>query len=240
LLAGTKKALQRGAYPLLKLPQRNKEQTMNRNPIWWSIAQITVVCIGCGEDVAPQDLGKISEAAKPPETKTEAPVDIFAAPANPGSDPTYGQPSSPQNDGAGAASAPANTYGQGAPIVLKSEVDNPDLVKAQGGVGKRGQGYGGGIITEPVRQRFVLQDRITFLNMLNTLKVYRAENNDKNPATIQEFIDKIVTPSGLTLPELPAGHFYVYDPQAPANDLESVLLVDQTQSAPPAQAGSGR
>jgi hypothetical protein len=210
---------------------------MNRNSIFGSITLITVLCVGCGEDVAPQDLSKISEAAKPPEAKVETPSDLV------GVTPDGAQSSAPAPPDANAAAGPTNTYGQGAPIVLKSEVDNPDLVKAQGGVGKRGQGYGGGIITEPVRQRFVIQDRITFMNMLNTLKVYRAENNDKNPTSIQEFIDKIVTPSGLTLPELPAGHFYVYDPQAPANDLESVLLVDQTQSTPPAQpqqSGYGR
>ena len=34
--------------------------------------------------------------------------------------------------------------------------------KAEAGVGKKGQGYGGGIITEPVHQYFIGKDRITF------------------------------------------------------------------------------
>src|SRR5262245_53949043 len=43
-----------------------------------------------------------------------------------------------------------------------SQESDPTLDKAQAGVGKQGQGYGGGLITEPVHQYFNARDRITF------------------------------------------------------------------------------
>jgi hypothetical protein len=193
---------------------------------------------GCAEDVSTAELTKLSATATKPKQE-EKPADTSATAPAPepsdtqdagNADASTGSTSNGYGGyGAVGPGAPQDeTYGQGAPIKLKSEVDNPDLAKAEGGVGKRGQGYGGGIITEPIRQRFVLEDRIKFMNMQNTLKFYRAEHNDRNPPTIQEFVEKIVTESGLTLPELPPGHFYVYDPSA--KNLDEVLLVDQSQN----------
>ena len=188
---------------------------------WWCAAALAAFVLGCAEDIPQGELAKLKEATPKKQVEEKPPEDPFAAQSA-----AAGQASETPL-GYGGVAAADNTYGQGAPIKLKSEVDSESLVQAEGGVGKRGQGYGGGIITEPIRQRFVLQDRITFLNMQNTLKAYRAENNNQNPPTIQEYIDKIVTPSGVTLPELSPGQFYVYDPTA--TNLDDVLLVDQTQ-----------
>jgi hypothetical protein len=61
--------------------------------------------------------------------------------------------------------------------------------------------------------------------MQNTLKTYRALNNDKNPPTIEEFDREILKATGITLTELSPGQYYVYDPDA--KDIEQVLLVAQ-------------
>ena len=218
---------------------------MIRQQTWWCVAALALFMGGCAEDVPMQELGKLNELTPKPQEEEKPPEDPFAMSSSPdqsaatdtsqadqsttgpsggyGGNGAYGG-----NGGYGSVGPKDESYGQGAPIKLKSEVDNPELAKAEGGVGKRGQGYGGGIITEPVRQYFILQDRIKFINMQNTLKIYRAEHNNQNPPTIQEFVDKILTESGVVLPELSPGQFYVYDPSA--KDLEGVLLVDQTQS----------
>jgi hypothetical protein len=219
---------------------------MNRPIAWCVVTGFCLVVAGCADDVSSSDLGKLAELTPKPKTEsteqTGGAGDASTEP-DPATDATTEQDNSTGGGGyggggggyggggggyGGGGGAADQTYGQGAPIKLKSEVDNQDLAQAEGGVGRRGQGYGGGIVTEPIRQRFILQDRITFMNMQNTLKIYRAEHNDQNPQTIQEFVDEIVTPSGLTLPELPRGHFYVYDPSA--KGLEDILLVDQTQT----------
>lgn len=201
----------------------------------WCAAALAAFLVGCAEDVSTQELGKLKTIAPKPKEEKKEPDDPFnlgqgneQPPANETAQPDPSNTAPPAGGGYGAPPAKDETYGQGAAIKLKSEVDNPELAKAEGGVGKRGQGYGGGIITEPVRQYFILQDRIKFINMQNTLKVYRAEHNNQNPPTIQEFVDQILTPSGVVLPELSPGQFYVYDPSA--KELEGVLLVDQSQS----------
>jgi hypothetical protein len=200
---------------------------------------LAVFVVGCGEDVSTQDISKLTNITSQQPKKEENQINPSDFPS-PSGDPSSADPSAappqsaPQQSasigygGVSQPAAPDETYGQGAPIKLKSQVDNPDLAKAEGGVGKRGQGYGGGIITEPIRQRFIIEDRIKFMNMQNTLKIYKAGNNDKNPATVKQFIDEIVTATGITLPELPRGHFYVYDPSA--KNIDDILWVDQSQT----------
>jgi hypothetical protein len=68
------------------------------------------------------------------------------------------------------------------------------------------------VISEPIRQKFRIEQRIVFLNVKHALDLFRAEN-DRLPASHEEFMTKIVQEQGLTLPELPAGERYVYDPE---------------------------
>lgn len=54
-------------------------------------------------------------------------------------------------------------------------------------MGKKGRGYGGGIITEPVRQYFIGQDRITFeIQIPEGMKLFQAEHN-RYPKDMAEF-----------------------------------------------------
>jgi len=84
---------------------------------------------------------------------------------------------------------------------------------AEVGVGKKGRGYGGGIVSEPIRQKFRIEQRIVFLQVQKALNEFKAFN-DRLPKSHEEFMTAIVAEYGLQLPELPQGERYVYDPQA--------------------------
>lgn len=87
-----------------------------------------------------------------------------------------------------------------------------ERVVAEAGVGKKGRNYGGGVITEPVKQYFQISQRIHFTNMEHAMKLYRAEHG-KLPQSHDEFMEKIIKPNGIELPELPSGQRYVFDPK---------------------------
>jgi hypothetical protein len=162
-------------------------------------------------------------AGASPDAASEQPADDgFGAP--PETTPPGQGSDGATGPGNAAAGPPANTFGHGAPILLKSDVSQADVMVANGRIGRKGQGYGGGIITEPLSQYFQIQTRIEFITMKNTLKTgYRPYHDDKNPPTVEEFDREVLKPSGVTLPELSPGQFYVYDPSA--KDLDLVLTV---------------
>lgn len=83
---------------------------------------------------------------------------------------------------------------------------------AQAGVGKKGRNYGGGVITEPVKQYFQVSQRIHFMNMQKAMSLYKGEHGYL-PKTHEEFMDKIIKVNAIELPELPDGQRYVYDPK---------------------------
>jgi hypothetical protein len=87
-----------------------------------------------------------------------------------------------------------------------------DLDKATTGVGAQGRGYGLGIIATPVASYFAARQSIVFKiqipSGMNTFKAY----NNRFPKSAEEFTKEILDPANITLPELPAGEHYVYDP----------------------------
>jgi hypothetical protein len=90
----------------------------------------------------------------------------------------------------------------------------PERVVAAPGVGAKGRDYGGGIITEPVRQYWRQQEVIQFnINFTRGMNEYKALNDGKGPATHEEFMEQIAKPYGIKLPQLPPGEKYVYDPE---------------------------
>jgi hypothetical protein len=191
-----------------------KERTMKLQIIGCVV--LLALIAGCGEDVPQSDLSKLTRITSQEPKKEEAPTgDLF----------NTGQPADAGQTPQGGSAQPENTYGQGAPIVLYSDLANEEVTDAQGRVGKRGEGFGGGIYTEPIRVYFRSQDQITFIQMINNIKTYRALHNDQNPPTIEEFVKECLTASNITLSELPPGHKYAYDPSA--KDIEKVMNVVQ-------------
>jgi hypothetical protein len=163
-------------------------------------------------------------AGNPAAAPANNPDATNAQPANDGGQAAAGNPA------ARAAKAPPAkgiTVG-GQRLVLRSEVAGQELDPAKAGVGVKGQGYGGGIVTEPVRQYFLGQDRINLeIQYPKAIKEYRAFNNNKNPPTLEAFYNDILVPYGIALPELREGEFYVYDPKG--KEAEDMLLVAKQQ-----------
>jgi hypothetical protein len=108
-------------------------------------------------------------------------------------------------EAASETSAPASgAPGQGAEYSVKP---------AEVGVGVKGQGYGGGLVTEPIRTRFRVEERLNFDQVTYALKLFEASEG-RAPKSHEEFMEKIITANNISLPELPAGQSYVYDPEA--------------------------
>jgi len=100
---------------------------------------------------------------------------------------------------------------------------------AKVGVGKKGRGYGGGPITEPASQYWKVKERIAFdVQILSAMKLYKATNGNA-PKTHEEFMDKIIKPNQIKLPQLPAGRKYVYDPKT------EKLMVERMADEKPAE-----
>jgi hypothetical protein len=70
---------------------------------------------------------------------------------------------------------------------------------------------GGGIITEPLRQHFLIQHRIVFeISVKQAEQLYRAEHG-RMPRSHEEYITEIIEKNGIQLPELDSGWDYYYD-----------------------------
>jgi hypothetical protein len=83
--------------------------------------------------------------------------------------------------------------------------------KAAIGMGEKGRGYGGDMITEPVKAYWNARERLVLDQIQHAMNLYKASEGSA-PKSHQEFMDRIVKENHLQLPTLPTGHRYVYDP----------------------------
>jgi hypothetical protein len=89
-----------------------------------------------------------------------------------------------------------------------------ESVKAEVGVGEKGRGYGGGMITEPIHQYFAAKERIAFeIELPKAMQLYQA-THDKLPPSHEAFMRDIIEANQIKLPQLPEGHTYKYDPKS--------------------------
>ena len=101
------------------------------------------------------------------------------------------------------------------PAPPEPEAPPEDTVREEAdvGVGEKGSGYGGGIITTPVSVYWRTQEKIAYqIQIPQALQLFKA-NNGRAPESHEEFMEKIIGEQNIDLPELPAGHKYVYDPK---------------------------
>ena len=142
-----------------------------------------------------------------PQTSSSGPSPSAGGPPPPPPGATSLQaPPSPPEPAPQGGGVGGSTEGQ-----FQNEGGQFDREVAQVGVGKKGQNYGGGMISEPVRQYFRAQEQITFLTIHKNLRTFKALKN-RLPQSHEEFMKEIVEAGGLSLPELPAGARYRYDP----------------------------
>jgi len=131
-------------------------------------------------------------------------------------------------EGVGVVDMPQNPPEQAEPATKE---DNTILVKAETGVGSKGSSYekptGGpmDIIAVPISAGFRAKERISFLLIDDAMNKFKAEY-DRVPESHEEFMEKIVRPGGIMLPQLPPGEEYVYDPT------DGVLKVRKPKNAP--------
>lgn len=128
-----------------------------------------------------------------------------------------------------APATPASTD-TAAPAPNATPAPNTEKVVAGAGVGQKGQGYGGGIVTEPVHQYFTVKERLAFeVQLPKALQLYKAEHNNKGPATHAAFMKDIIEANSIQLPELPDGHRYQYDPKTETLMVERPADANQTE-----------
>lgn len=86
------------------------------------------------------------------------------------------------------------------------------MVKADVGVGKKGRGYGGGIVTAAVKARFTSEQALVFNAQIpHAMNLFQATNG-RFPKDHDEFMREIITANAIKLPELPPLDKYIYDP----------------------------
>lgn len=156
-------------------------------------------------------LGCEAKPVTPPATETPAapapaPVSPTVAPTAPAGEETPAQTPTPTETP--APSAPATPDGAATEPAADTE-----RVVAETGVGAKGRDYGGGVITEPVRQYFRAPQMVAFnVQIPHALQLWEATNG-RSPASHEEFMQEIITANQIKLPMLPPGEKYVYDPE---------------------------
>lgn len=90
----------------------------------------------------------------------------------------------------------------------------PKREVAKEGVGEKGRNYGGGLITEPASQYWKAKERIAFnIQIPKAMQLFKLTNGSA-PKSHDEFMEKIIEPGRIELPQLPPGRRYVYDPKS--------------------------
>jgi len=105
--------------------------------------------------------------------------------------------------------------------------------KAVPGVGEKGQGLGTGPVATPIAAGIRAEEKITFMQITTSMKLYRALNGHF-PKSHEEFMKEIIRANGIRLPELPPGQRYVYDAEKAAkmssyDPNDPPLLVERPQ-----------
>jgi hypothetical protein len=89
-----------------------------------------------------------------------------------------------------------------------------ERVVAEAGVGIQGQSLeSGSMITQPAKTYFSAKQNIVFIQVEQALQLYKA-STDSVPQSTEEFMEKVIQPNSIKLPELPRGHEYVFDAES--------------------------
>jgi hypothetical protein len=136
-----------------------------------------------------------------PDAPTKAPAGNQAAA------PSIAAPSAPASTAPNSPTPPAAA----SQVAEGSPADDGSTEKARRGVGEKGSGYGGGIITEPVREYWLLREATVFeIQIPHGINLFHAEHN-RFPKDMDEFKREILEPASIRLPELREGDKYIYD-----------------------------
>jgi hypothetical protein len=130
-------------------------------------------------------------------------------------------PSQPKQQQEPAPSQPSPSPQQPAANPPATPAPPMEQKKAEVGVGKKGRGYGQGVIATPAATLFAAKERLIFEDLIpHAMDIFKA-TEDRAPKTHEEFMEKIIKANDIRLPALPPGHSYKYDPA------QSQLMVEQ-------------
>ena len=110
------------------------------------------------------------------------------------------------------------------PVPVEEKEPETVRVKADVGMTEKGQYNDGGgekpmdIILVPVSQMFQVRERVALQEIQHAENLYKAEH-EKLPDTHEAYMRDVL--QGMTLPKLPDGHQFVYDPK------EQQLMVEK-------------
>jgi hypothetical protein len=118
----------------------------------------------------------------------------------------------PAEQAADTGKAPANTTAAEAEVTVGTPSNDPNVetVAAKRGVGAQGRYEGSGMVITPIKAYFLTKQRTELeIKIPQALTLYKAEHGHF-PKTLDDFMRDIIQFNQIKLPELPAGHRYVY------------------------------
>jgi hypothetical protein len=165
----------------------------------------TYLLLACGMIAT---LGCDETPTLPPQAERPAAANLPSAPTQPTAAAPAAAPTAPAPP---AAAAPPQVAAAPLPDGDPAAGPGIDREKAVRGSGVKGRKYGGGIVTEPVRQYFRLQQATVYeIQIPHAVNLFKAEH-DRLPKDWAEFKREILDPASIVLPELPPGERYVWD-----------------------------
>jgi hypothetical protein len=126
------------------------------------------------------------------------------------------RPSTPATPPAAQPSPPATP-----PAAATPQAPPATQKKAGVGSGKKGRGYGKGVVATPAATIWATRERLVFeVQIPQAMSLFKATEG-RGPKDHDEFMEKIVKANQIHLPELPEGDRYRYDPKTEQLMVES-------------------
>lgn len=181
--------------PLINMSTRFGVGRRRRGWATWLAALVACLPVtGCGSRRTPPPVDTTASAPSTPTASAErATEDGAAADVSPQSD----HPITPAPSSIAGADEPGPNAGQ-------LEAVGPEDARRGSSI------RGGGIITEPLRQYFLTQHRIIFLNLQHAEQLYKGTHG-RMPSSHEEYMREIIEFNEIQLPELDPGWDYYYD-----------------------------
>jgi hypothetical protein len=100
-----------------------------------------------------------------------------------------------------------------APAAASSPAPGTTEKKAGVGSGKKGRGYGKGVVATPAASIWAVRERLVFeVQIPQAMSLFKATEG-RGPKDHNEFMAQIIKANNIHLPQLPEGDVYRYDPK---------------------------
>ena len=196
---------------------------------WFWFYSILAILVLAGCERESESSRPASKPAPLVNNFTSMGVDDSAPKSNPPPQPAAAQQAT--NNAQSQSNAPPQPVANPSPSVGNNPPPQPVAADqtpgttqkpAEVGVGKKGRGYGKGVVATPAATLWAVKERLTFEVLIpQAMNLFKAGNDNKGPKSHEEFMEKIIKENNIKLPELPEGDRYVYDPKTEQLMVES-------------------